>query len=121
MVKNKLLWSVGIGVGLVCAFFITDCSAGKSVSYLCYVMDKQYKPAWTEYSSHYDSSLNTTIVDTFRHPEEWHVYCQALDSSLQFDCNTTVMKFASITNNQELVVKVREGRWLKINYLPRIQ
>ena len=100
-------------------FFCLDCGVGKTRYLECYVADREYKPAWTEISSHTDSDGHTHFSTT-RHPEEFHVFCQELSAGV-IDVSTTRSIYHIVTNNQSVTVKIREGKWSGIKWMPQIE
>lgn len=117
---NKLMIGFLCLVGLSLAFLCVDCSMGTNRHYECQVVDKQYKPPWTETTASTDSDGHTTW-NTVQHDEEWHVYCKEDQGIQVFDCLSKSTVYHSVTNSQEVTVKVRKGKWTGLGYLPRIE
>lgn len=102
----------------VIAFFIADFSGGKTRFLECYVADREYKPAWTDISTYTDSDGHTQVT-TIHHPEEYHLICYEHGESV-IDVSTSRGIYYTVTNHQEVTVKVRQGRWTHAKYVPQI-
>src|SRR4051794_2459661 len=106
--KTFIRFSVIILLCALVAFFITDCSAGKTTFEKGIVTDRQYKAAWTSTYVSFDDD-HIAHVHTVYHPEEWHVFCEA--DCEEFDIESSHQRYASVTNGQPVFVRFREGRW----------
>lgn len=109
-----------VGVCTVLAAVITDCSSGNSKSWDCRVLSKQYKAPYTTTTASTDSD-GQIHVETFNHPEEFHVFVVGLENEVQLDVNTTAIIYHTVTNGQMVKATARVGRWSKINYVPTIE
>ena len=103
---------------LVMGFLIVDCSAGYTQRFESVVVGHHYKPPWTEVSTSTDADGNMS-VSTTHHAEEFHVLCKS-EAGEVLDCMESRQTYYSTTNEQAVMVKVRQGRWTGGYYMPRI-
>lgn len=115
------MWIIGSVFGLALIFMGADCCSGHTKRFEANVISHHYVAAWTETSVSTDSDGHTT-VDTTYHPEEFHVICgEAGGEQRTFDVSTTRGTYYSVTNDQEVTVIARIGKWSKAAYLPTIE
>lgn len=98
-------------------FFLADCSMGRNGYYEGYVAEHVYKPAYTSHYTTTDDAGNISHHTTY-HPEEYHLICLA--GALDFDIEVKRGQYAALTNNQNIAITTRVGRFTKANYMPRI-
>lgn len=117
---NRVIFGsfAAILIGLT-AFFCVDCSCGETLRYVCTVSGRQHVAAWTETSVSYDED-GGVHVSTTHHPDQWRLFCTPLEASQPFDVKTEARLYHTITNGQEVAVKIRKGRWTGVAYVPRI-
>lgn len=107
-------------IGLLLVFVCVDCSSGVTKHYDCRVSGRHHVAAWVEtrVSSDSDGNISTSVI---HHPEEFHLFCDDFeDSTRTFDVRTTSVCYNTITNGESVVVRVRQGKWTGIGYLPSI-
>lgn len=112
---------IGLVITLVAGlvFVVADCSGGKSKHIEAYVFDHEYHEAWTEISHHTDSEGHSYTTTT-HHPEEFHLIV-VIHGGHNMDLDVGSAMYSSVTNGQDITLKVREGYWTGWNYLPQVQ
>lgn len=116
---NRVIIASFILLGLAVCFCIADCSAGRSKHLECVVIGHEYKPAWVETYSTTDSEGRTHIETTY-HREEFWLVCQDQETMNEVNVQTRQFVYNSTTNNQEVTVETRIGRWTGIRWVPSI-
>jgi hypothetical protein len=107
-------------LSLLLIFLMTDCVCGTTKYYECYVTGREYKPPWTEIRTDIDTEGRTSI-NTIHHPEEYHLFCVETGGAESFDCLTTATLYHSITNEQDVTVNTRKGKWTGKLWVPTVE
>ena len=117
----KKLWiTLAALAALATGFVVTDCSCGETNFHDATVTGRRHVPAWTEVDVSTDSNGNTHTSVT-HHPDEWYVNAASENGVDSFNIHTSEYNYLNLPDGQKIVVKVRKGKWMKINYLPTIQ
>lgn len=101
-------------------FICVDCCAGRTRYFESSIINRHYVPARTEVSTYIDGDGNASVSTTY-YPEEFHLICQDLQGTTTFDVSTSRKEYYTKTNDQQVLIRTREGKWTKSNYIPCIE
>lgn len=116
---SKTTISIISVLSIVTVSICIDCSCGENKHHECFISGKRYVPPYTETSVEVDSDKSTHVI-VVNHPEEYHIECSEYGSQSLYDVQMSPIYYAQATNNQSVIVKTRQGKWTKFNYLPTI-
>lgn len=94
-------------------FFIVDAVRGENSFAKGVIVGHHYVPPQTSCWTDSDGVMHWSTS-----PEEFHLICESPERT--FDVNCGRQQYYSITNNQQILVKTRVGRYSGAHYAPRI-